>query len=65
MSGVTNEDGIRTEYVRGKIGVAFIVDKMRENILRWFRNEMKREITNTVRVVMKITSLKVKEKEKT
>jgi hypothetical protein len=35
MSEVTREDGIRTEYVRGKISVASITDK-RENRLRCF-----------------------------
>jgi hypothetical protein len=34
MSGGTREDRIRKEYVRGNTGVAFIVDKMRENRLR-------------------------------
>jgi len=33
MSGVTREDRIRNEYVRGSIGVASIVAKMRENRL--------------------------------
>jgi hypothetical protein len=28
---LTREDGIRTEYVRGKIGVVSIVEKKREN----------------------------------
>jgi hypothetical protein len=31
MSRVTREDRIMNEYVRGSIGVASIVDKMREN----------------------------------
>jgi hypothetical protein len=31
MSGVTREDRIRNEYVRGSIDVASIVDKMRGN----------------------------------
>ena len=34
MSGVTSEDRIKNKYVRGSIGVASIVDKMRENRLR-------------------------------
>ena len=29
-SGVSREDKIRNEYIRGSIGVASIVDKMRE-----------------------------------
>jgi len=33
MSGVTREDG---GYVRGSIGVASIVDRTRDNRLRWF-----------------------------
>jgi len=36
MSGVKREDRIRNEYVRGSIGVASRVCKMRENRLRWF-----------------------------
>jgi len=35
MSGVTREDRIRNEYVRGRvdsIGVASIVDKMRDSL---------------------------------
>jgi hypothetical protein len=36
MSEVTRKDGIRNEYVRDSIGEASIVDKMRENRLRWF-----------------------------
>jgi len=35
MSGVTTEDKIRNEYLRGSIGIALIIDKMRENRLRW------------------------------
>jgi len=34
MSGTTRKDRIRNEYARGSIGVALIVDKMRENRLR-------------------------------
>jgi len=35
MSGVTREDRIRNEYIRGSIGVAPIVDKRPKNRLRW------------------------------
>jgi hypothetical protein len=34
MSRVTREDRIRNSYVRGSIGVASIMDKMRENRMR-------------------------------
>jgi len=36
MSGVTREDTVGNECVRGINGVASIVDRMRENRLRWF-----------------------------
>jgi hypothetical protein len=54
LSGVITEDRIRNEYVRGSIGVATIVDKMRENRLRWFGHLMRRQETKVVRAVMKI-----------
>ncbi|KAL4092493.1 hypothetical protein QTP88_026994 [Uroleucon formosanum] len=54
MSGVTREDRIKNEYVRGSIGVASMVDKMRENRLRWFRHVMRREETSAVRKVLKM-----------
>jgi len=34
MRGVTRKDRIRNEYIKGSIGVASIVDKIRENRLR-------------------------------
>ena len=52
MSGVTREDRIRNEYLRGSIGVAPIGDKMRENRLRWFGHVMRREESEVVRTVM-------------
>jgi len=33
---VTRKDRIINEYVRGSKGVASIVDKMRENRVKWF-----------------------------
>jgi hypothetical protein len=54
MSGVARENRIRNKYVRGCIGVASVVDKMRENRLRWFGHVMRQEETNAIRVAMKI-----------
>ncbi|KAL4132087.1 hypothetical protein QTP88_009302 [Uroleucon formosanum] len=54
MSGVTREDRIKDEYVKGSIGIASIVDKMSENRLRWLGYVMRREETSAVRVVMKM-----------
>ena len=51
LSRVTNEDKIRNEYIRGSIGVASIVDKMRENRLRWLGHVLRREETEAVRLV--------------
>jgi hypothetical protein len=54
MSGITREDRILNEYVRGSIGVVLIEDKMRENRLRLFGHVMRQEETKAVRLVMKI-----------
>jgi len=35
MSEVEKEDKIRNEYVRGSIGVASIIDEMKDSRLRW------------------------------
>jgi len=53
MSGLTREDGIRNECVRGSIGLASMVDKMRENRLLRFGHMMRGEETKTVGVIMK------------
>jgi len=53
MSGMTREDRIRNEYIRGSIGVAkmaSIVDEMRENRLRWLGHIIRREKTEAVSV---------------
>jgi hypothetical protein len=50
MSGVTRQVRISNEYVRGSIGVALIVDKMRENRLRLFKHVMRRKKTKSVRL---------------
>jgi len=39
----TRKDRISNEYVKGGIGVASIVDKMKENRLRWFGHVMRRK----------------------
>jgi hypothetical protein len=54
MSGLTRENKIRNNYVRGSIGVALIVDMIRENRLRLFWHVMRQEKTKAVRVVMKM-----------
>lgn len=49
MNGVTGED-IRNEYI--KDSVPSIVKKMKETRLRWFGHVMRREESETVRMVM-------------
>ncbi|KAL0926174.1 hypothetical protein M5K25_002379 [Dendrobium thyrsiflorum] len=36
MSGFSLRDQMRNEYIREKVGVALVVDKIRESRLRWF-----------------------------
>eukprot|EP00102_Acyrthosiphon_pisum_P026090 XP_016663300.1 PREDICTED: uncharacterized protein LOC107884852 [Acyrthosiphon pisum] len=55
MSGVTREDRIRNEYIRDSIGVASIVDKMRENRLRWLGHVLRREKTEAISVAKKMS----------
>jgi hypothetical protein len=52
MSEVTREDRIRNEYVRGSIGVASIVDKIRENRLKLCGHIIRE--TRALKLVMKI-----------
>jgi len=51
MSGVAGEDKIKNEYIRSSIGVASIVDEMRENRLKWLGRILRSEETVTVRLV--------------
>ncbi|KAM2298110.1 hypothetical protein ACFXTI_000109 [Malus domestica] len=49
MCGHTLKDKIRNEDIRGKVGVAKIEGKMRENQLRWFGHVQRRPIDAPVR----------------
>ncbi|KAK8956529.1 hypothetical protein KSP39_PZI001303 [Platanthera zijinensis] len=49
MCGHTRLDKIRNEYIRDKIGVAPIAEKMREARLRWFGHGQKRPLEAHVR----------------
>jgi len=54
MNWVIREERIRNKYIRGSIDVVSIIDKMRENRLRWFGLVMKREDLKAVRTVMEL-----------
>ncbi|KAM1977959.1 hypothetical protein ACFX16_014704 [Malus domestica] len=49
MCGHTRKDKIRNEDIRGKVGVAEIVGKLRENRLRWFGHVQRRPTDAPVR----------------
>jgi len=63
MSGVTREERIRNEYLRDS-NVASIVEKMRENRLRWFGHVMRGEEMEIVKVVMTINVVGKRERGK-
>lgn len=54
MSGVTRNDRIRNTYVSGSIGDASIVEKIRDNRLRWFRHVIRKGETEAVRASTKM-----------
>ncbi|KAG5604997.1 hypothetical protein H5410_026489, partial [Solanum commersonii] len=45
MCGHTRSDKIRNEIIREKVGVAFVVDKLREARLRWFVQVKRQALT--------------------
>ncbi|KAM2623202.1 hypothetical protein TB2_027734 [Malus domestica] len=49
MCGYTRKDKIRNEDIRGKVGVAEIEGKRRENRLRWFGHVQRRSTDAPVR----------------
>jgi len=60
LCGNTQRDKVRNEYIRTKIGVASIEEKMRENRLRWFDHVRRRPTDAPVRRVERINLGKVK-----
>lgn len=43
MCGCTREDGIKNDFIKGSIGMVPIVDKLRENKLRWLVYTIRRD----------------------
>lgn len=56
------EDRIKIEYIKGCMGMAAsILDKVRENRLRWFGHVLKREKSKAIGTIMEMN---VKRKKK-
>ncbi|PKA64424.1 ataxia telangiectasia mutated family protein [Apostasia shenzhenica] len=51
MCGYTRKDRMRNEYIRKKVSVAPIEDKLRESRLRWFGHLNRRPIEAPVRKI--------------
>ncbi|PKA62166.1 isoleucyl-tRNA synthetase [Apostasia shenzhenica] len=51
MCRYTRKDRMRNEYIRKKVGVAPIEDKLRESQLRWFGHINRRPIEAPVRKI--------------
>ena len=51
MSGYTIKDRIQNDYIRERVGVAPISEKMVENRLRWYGHVQRRELDEPVRIV--------------
>ena len=54
MSGVTREDRIRNEYIRGSTKVVEISKKVQEGRLRWYGHLMRRENDHVGRNTMEM-----------
>lgn len=60
MSIMTREDSIKNVYINSSIGVVSTVNKMKKNRPRWFGNIMRREVSETVKMVIKKKRIKEK-----
>jgi len=54
MSGEPRKDRIRNKYVRDSTGIVSVVNKMKENRLRWSGHMTRRNKTSKSREVMKM-----------
>ena len=52
MLGLTLRDRKRNEFVRKKLGVACITDKVRESRLRWYGHVMRSDETSGIKRIM-------------
>lgn len=59
---MTREDRIRIAYVRESIGVASVVDKIRENRSRWLGYIIRKDKLESVKMVMEVKA-KVEEED--
>jgi len=57
------ENRIKNKYVRGSIGVVWVIDKMKENILIVWACDTRREVMEAVKVVMRINVKRRRGKE--
>ena len=60
MSGFTLRDKMRNEYIRERVGVAPVVDKIRESRLRWFGHINRRPVDDPIRRVDALDMTQVK-----
>jgi len=60
MSGKTMHDRIRNDFIRERVGVALIVEKLVENRLRWFGHVERRPVDAVIRRVDQMEESQVK-----